>query len=380
MNWHMRRPRSAARTRIIAVAALVVIAGGVACSALRAELSPAAPAPSVAGKAATIGAPANTGAAPPAGVPASANPATAPGAAVPSSANPGSASAAAVPAPANVGAAQAAAAARAAGAPADATTSAAQPAESTASAADSSAQILDRMVIRTAQLSLEVQDMESALAQARAIAARNGGFVSASDTHTERQNDQDRTVANLTLQVRSDAADSAMSDLRALGKVTAETSGSQDVTDEYVDLDSNLRNLQATEAAILKLMDRATQIQDVLSLQRELTNVRGQIERIQGRKTYLERRTDMATISLALRLPAPASSPQPVSGAWDPIATALRGWQASLAVLRAAADVLIVVLAFSWWLLPFAALAGYVLLHRRRPITPTPAPITPEGA
>ena len=67
-------------------------------------------------------------------------------------------------------------------------------------------------------------------------------------------------VADLTLQVRSDSADSAMSDLRALGKVTSETSGSQDVTDEYVDLDSNLRNLQASETAILKLMDKATQI------------------------------------------------------------------------------------------------------------------------
>jgi uncharacterized protein DUF4349 len=232
------------------------------------------------------------------------------------------------------------------------------------------------MVIRTAQLAVEVQDMEAALAQARAIASRAGGFVSASDTHVEKQNDQDRTVANLTLQVRSDSADSAMSDLRALGKVTAESSGSQDVTDEYVDLDSNLRNLQASEAAILKLMDRATQIQDVLSLQRELTNVRGQIERIQGRKTYLERRTDMATITVALRLPTPAAS-QPVTGAWDPMATALRGWQASLSVLRATADVLIVVLAFSWWLLPLAAAGAYILVHRRRPSNP---PTAPEAA
>ena len=111
-------------------------------------------------------------------------------------------------------------------------------------------------------------------------------------------------VADLTLQVRSDAADATVSDLRALGKVTTETSGSQDVTEEYVDLGSNLRNLQASETAILKLMDKATQIQDVLALQRELTNVRGQIERIQGRKTYLERRSDMATITLSLRLPA----------------------------------------------------------------------------
>src|SRR5262249_24861839 len=131
--------------------------------------------------------------------------------------------------------------------------------------------------------------------------------------------------------------------------------------------------LQATEAAILKLMDKATQIQDVLSLQRELTQVRGQIERIQGRKTYLERRTDMATITLSLRLP-PVQPTQPTGGAWDPVATALRGWQASLTILRGAADALIIPLAFSWWLVPFVAAGVYVWLQRRRGATgPTQA-------
>jgi hypothetical protein len=328
---------------LAALIAVVVLAGGVACSAVGSAIQrqSAPPAPTTA---------------PPALQPA-AKPA-----ALPASAGPGGAASVAAAAP------RVATDASAAEAP-----SAQAPDSSTV--ADSSAQILDRMVIRTAQLSIEVQQMESALAQVRAIASRAGGFVSASDTHVENVNNQDRTVANLTLQVRSDSADSAMSDLRALGKVTAESSGSQDVTDEYVDLDSNLRNLQASESAILKLMDRATQIQDVLSLQRELTNVRGQIERIQGRKTYLERRTDMATITVALNLPSPASA-QAAGGAWDPIATAARGWQASLSVLRVAADVLIVALAFSWWLLPFVAVGAYIVYQRRRPV-PTPPPAAP---
>src|SRR6202022_4433901 len=129
---------------------------------------------------------------------------------------------------------------------------------------------------------------------------------------------------------------------------------------------SNLRNLQASEAAILKLMEKATQIQDVLSLQRELTNVRGQIQRIQGRKTYLERRSDMATITLSLRLPPLDVAPPPFTGAWDPARVAQRGWQASLALLRGAAELVIVVVAFSWWLVPFVALGAYLLLQRPR--------------
>jgi hypothetical protein len=239
-------------------------------------------------------------------------------------------------------------------------------------------QPLDRMVIRTAQLSLEVQDIETALSKVRQLADQGGGFVSASNTHIEKVNDQDRMVADLTIQVRGDAADAALSDLRALGKVTSEASGSQDVTEEYVDLGSNLRNLQASEAAILKLMDKATQIQDVLSLQRELTNVRGQIERIQGRKTYLERRSDMATITLALRLP-PLETSKPLTGGWDPIGVAQRSWQASLSVLRTGANILIAVAAFSWWLIPIVGLGTYVVLQRRRR-TATPASPAPVEA
>jgi hypothetical protein len=256
----------------------------------------------------------------------------------------------------------------------------AAPANSAANpvAEQSASQTLDRMIIRTAQLTVEVTMMEQALAEARAIASRGGGFVSASNTRVERVNDQDRTIADLTIQVRSDVADAALSDLRKLGKVTTETSGSQDITEEYTDLDSNLRNLQASESAILKLMDKATRIEDVLALQRELTNIRGQIERIQGRKRFLERRSDMATITLSLRLP-PVDVSRPLgTGAWDPIAVAQRGWQASLALLHGAAEVLIVVAAFSWWLVPFVALGGYIWLHRRR--TPIPTVTTPAEA
>ena len=343
MLWKNRR----LRTRFVALGALLVIVSGVACSAASSFVQPAAAptsTPAAAGSKAAV----------PGAIPAASSAMAVPAAAV----APG--------APAAIASDAQRAAPAAAGSQANALP-------------DTSAQILDRMVIRTAQLAVEVGDMEQALAQARSIASRGGGFVSASNTHVEKVNDQDRMVADLTLQVRSDAADGALSDLRALGKVTSETSGSQDVTDEYVDLNSNLRNLQASESAILKLMDRATQIQDVLSLQRELANVRGQIERIQGRKTYLERRTDMATITLSLR-PPPAQDSKPIAGgAWDPFAVAQRGWQASLTLLRGVAEAVIIVVAFSWWLVPFVAFGAYVWLHRRRPTSPT-APAAPAEA
>jgi hypothetical protein len=240
---------------------------------------------------------------------------------------------------------------------------------------DAATQPFDRMVIRNVQLSLEVGDIQAAISQATEIARSGGGFISGSNVRTEKSGDQERMVADLTLQVRSDSLDSTLVALRGLGKVQSESGNSQDVTEEYVDLDSNLRNLQASESAILKLMDKATRIEDVLALQRELTTVRGQIERIQGRKRFLERRSDMATISLALRLP-PVETAKPLTGGWDPVAVFLRGWQASLGLLRGVAEVLITAAGFSWWLIPFVALGVYLWQQRRarrQPPTPEPA-------
>ncbi len=276
-----------AHARLAATAAALIVLGSVACSTLPA-LSPASPQEATSGKAAQPPAPA---------------PAVAGGATIGAPA-PGVASDAAAAAPA-AQQARSAVAANSAAAPNN-------------GLPDTSAQILDRMVLRTAQLTVQVTDMESALAQARQIATRGGGFVSASNTRVEKVGDQDRMVADLTLQVRSDAADSTLSDLRNLGKVTTETSGSQDVTEEYVDLTSNLRNLQASESAILKLMDKATQIH-------------------------------------------------------------ARGWQASLTVLRGVAEALIVVVAFSWWLIPFVAVGAYYLLRRRRAATTTTTSAPPPS-
>src|SRR5579871_4547113 len=319
------------RARVLAVGALVIVLGGVACEAASTHFTSA---PSVLPPATSI---AKSGVPVPAGAPVAAG---------------GASAAVAAPAPADA-VARSNAAPAAQSAPQGGTT-----------VPDTSAQLLDRMVIRTAQLTIEVGSVEDALAKARDIATRAGGYVSASSTHVENANDQSSMVADLTLQVRSDSVDSTMSELRALGNVTTETSGSQDVTQEYVDLDSNLRNLQATEAAILKLMNQATQIQDILSLQRELTNVRGEIERIQGRMNYLNNRTDLATITLSLR-PASSTPSSTTTTAWDPLAAASRGWQTSLALLRGAADVIIVALAFSWWLVPFVGVGAYLWLHRR---------------
>lgn len=249
---------------------------------------------------------------------------------------------------------------------ADAVAQRGAPAASGPEAAAASARVLDRMVIRNVRLALQVEDVQRAVGTINEIARGGGGFVSQSSTRTEKLNGREVMFADLTLQVRSEQLEQVLVALKdAALKVDSEVSTSQDVTEEYVDLDANLRNLQASEQAILKLMERAQKIEDIIALQRELTNVRGQIERIQGRKTLLERRTDLATIVLSLRTPPVEVSVSPQG--WDPALVARRGWEASLATLVAIASVLIATIAYSWWLAPVALAGWYVARRWRRP-------------
>jgi hypothetical protein len=158
--------------------------------------------------------------------------------------------------------------------------------------------------------------------------------------------------------------------------VESEDGTSQDVTDEYTDLDANLRNLQASEDTLLKLTAQASNLNDVLTLERELANVRGQIERIKGRQRLLEHQTSMATIAINLHLP-PSSEITAVGPAWNPVATFLRGWRASLVALETLADVVIGIIAFGWWLIPLVVAGIYLFQRNRSRRLPRPAPPTP---
>jgi hypothetical protein len=245
----------------------------------------------------------------------------------------------------------------------------------------------DRMIIRNGTLSLWVDDVERSVEQARQIARKYDGFISGSNTRIEKvkvgDKEEERQLATLTLQVPSRAFDLAVQELRGMArKVESEVGTSQDVTEEYVDLDSNLRNLRRTEEAVAGMLSKAQKLEEVMMLTRELTQIRGQIERIEGRKRFLERRSDFSSVTLGLQLPpatAATPTPTPTPVGWNPSATAERGWNASLRVLRAVADVVILAVAFGWWLVPFAAVAAYAGLRLRARTLEAPRPEAPRA-
>jgi hypothetical protein len=218
--------------------------------------------------------------------------------------------------------------------------------------------VFDRMVVKTAELGIRAEDVRGSAEEARLVAGRFGGEVLSSRVYAG----SGPVSADLVLSVPSGEFEAALDELRGLGeRITTDTVEGQDVTEEFVDLESRERNLLAAEESLLTLYDRAESVEDTLTVERELTDIRGQIEEVQGRLQYLERRTATSEIILHLE-PIPHASPQP---AWSPSSVAARAWDASLGVLQAAATAFISAVVFCWWLFPPAAV-GLLLWRRSR--------------
>jgi uncharacterized protein DUF4349 len=221
---------------------------------------------------------------------------------------------------------------------------------------------LDRMIIRTSNVALTVEDVEATLASIRNIAANADGYVATSQT----QYVGDKQTASMTVQIPAKSFDNVLDQVRKLAvKVDSENTTSQDVTEEYTDLQSQINNLKATEAGMVRLLDKATSMNDIIAIQRELTTVRGQIEKAQGRVNFLQRRTDYSTLTVKLS-PVAAEVEALATSTWQPLRTISRAWQASLNTISAVADAVLAVVVFLWWLIPIAAVGIWLWRRQRR--------------
>jgi hypothetical protein len=211
------------------------------------------------------------------------------------------------------------------------------------------------MIVRTADVRIVVADTSKTVDAVTKSVEGAGGYVSGSNIWREGE----LLRAKLTLRVPAGKLTSTLAAIRGQAKrVENETITSEDVSQEFVDLESQVRNLEATETELLELLKVARvnskKATDVLEVHEQLTLIRGQIEQARGRMRYLSQVTSMSAIALDV---VPDAIAQPViQKGWQPLVVVKDASRALVALLQNVAT------AFIWFAIYVAPILGMLVL------------------
>jgi hypothetical protein len=234
---------------------------------------------------------------------------------------------------------------------------------------DTSLPAQERLIVRTGQMSIVAADTETALAEIARLAEMSGGWVVSSNVY---QYDERAKMGSITVRVPADRFDEIVAAVKETAvSTTRESTDSQDVTDEYVDLSSRLDNLEATAQRVRAFLDDARNVEEALDVNRELSRLEEQIEVIKGRMQYLSQSAAYSTLTVEIR---PDVLSQPLSvGGWEPQGTARAAVEALITALQGLVTLAIWLLIF---IIPLAILVGGPLwwivrtVRRHRQATP----------
>jgi len=211
----------------------------------------------------------------------------------------------------------------------------------------------NQMIIRSGQVTIEVDSLEPAVRQVTSVAGRFGGVIASSSVSAGKNEPRTATV---DLRIPTARYDTAVDALREIGEVRTASTSSQDVGEEFVDVTARVANARRLEERLLTVLRTQTgKLSDVLNVERELARVREEIERYQGRLRYLEAQVSMSTLSVTVFEPGPVVGDP---GA-NPIVAAFRE------AARNFVGVLSGAIAIAGGLLPIVALVGLGLLAAR---------------
>lgn len=239
-----------------------------------------------------------------------------------------------------------------------------------------------REVIRRASLQLHATNTRAAFDEVLAIASGLGGFASNAVVHPA--SDDDQPAVTMTIRVPADSLDAALTAIKdTADEVVSETRGAEDVTEQFVDLEARLTNLQALEVELRALLQEVRMREtadpdEILRVFNEVSSVRSQIEQLQGQMNYLGDLTALATIEIGITQ-TPSSAPI-VDQPWSPATVARESLSRLVVGLQSVADWAI---GFAIYALPMMLIVlGPVVLIgafayrkwlRRPPAPPTPA-------
>ena len=165
----------------------------------------------------------------------------------------------------------------------------------------------ERQVISQASLTVEVEDVGTAITELRAFVESVGGFIE----HVSTRDGPQPGRGSATIRVPADQFNYTIDRIEAFGEVLGQSLGQTDVTGDAIDLAAQLRSERSAEASLLKLLGRAVSVSDVLTVERELGRVRANVERLQGHLDFIERSVALATITVTFALPPDPTASAP---------------------------------------------------------------------
>jgi len=195
--------------------------------------------------------------------------------------------------------------------------------------AGESAAEVEQRIIKTGTMRVVVEDITEAVGELTSQAETVGGFVESSSVIEDRNG---KRTGHAVLRIPVERFEETVAKIRSLADlVREETIEGQDVTERYSDLAAQLRNAAAQEEAYLAILRRAVSVEDILNVQRELGNIRSQIEVLTGRLKYLENRTALSTVRVTLEKDVDVQIP---TTRFKPLTAAKQALQALVAVFQ----------------------------------------------
>jgi len=168
-------------------------------------------------------------------------------------------------------------------------------------------------IVYTGSLQMVVADLQQAVANGRTTVMAVGGYIGAS----EESNDGDRSVATITYRIPADRWEETLGKLRGFGtKVVAEQTQATEVGSQIVDLEARIRNLRASESALVEIAKGTGKVSDLLEVEAQLTDVRGQIEQLDAQRAQLQDQVAYGT--LVTTYGTEIKAVQETAKGWDP--------------------------------------------------------------
>ena len=238
----------------------------------------------------------------------------------------------------------------------------------------------ERLIIRNADMSIVASDTEAAMAQIAQMALNGGGWVVSSNVYESSETSK---TGYIQIRVPAEGFQSVLDAIANLAvSVESLSTSGQDVTEEYVDLTSQLTNLEATAARVRTFLDDATRVEDALAVNAELSRLESEIAVIKGRMQFLSQSAAYSSITVNIT-PDELAQPIAVAG-WEPKGVAKQAIEALVSAMQSLVDAGIWLVIFVLPILVLIAIPLLIILwlirrlQRRRPRTVVTAATPPE--